>query len=1220
MRIAKIEMSGFKSFRDRTTLTLDGGINGVVGPNGCGKSNVIDAVRWALGEQRVKALRGGNMTDVIFAGSATSPAADTAEVKLAFVTEGDETLPSPYNRAREVVVSRRLHRSGDSEYLINGEKVRLKDVQALFLGTGAGLSSYSIIEQGAVGFIVTARPSERRDLIEEAAGISRYRSQRATAERNLQLTEQNFGRVDDLLGEVSRQVASLRQQAARAERYEVMTTEERRLGLRAWFHDRSQLQQQINASRLRAQESAIERQALDDSSAAEREALAILRYEREQLHKRFEAVVEQCLRVEAKQQLLTGNIDHGERDVIAAQDTLTENTKRMEQLEVRAQEAVTSRQRMDEQVAELEDIRPQQQQLVVLKQRLDAERSALHTASHQLAAARSRRHQSEQQLDRAQERLRGLQESRARLEERYLRAAEEIHAIEDDRAWAAQHMEEARLSALTAAEGFQVITHRQQAAAAEVARATQLTAERRAAERRASDAVIRLEATLKALEGVDKPADKGDKKAPSAASPAATARLIPLASMLDVPKAEERRLSAALDADLDALWVDPLSPVESLAALLRGESAPGRAPGRLLLLDAPADAAALAPLPLGVSVLRPPGVDDPSVAEAHRQRLHRWLSDRLNAVTFLDDEALLRRHQAADRPPLCERWVSDSGASLGCDGALRRPGHSSSNAMLERARQVRDTRAQLAQAREAADGAAAEIEQTRALEVQLRKTLSELDAALAEARDDHHEARAAVREAELRLQTQTERHTRCQRILDDIDEERDRLDADQQTTTQRQNSLRDELRTLQQDASDAETRHLDLQRAVQDLERDAHQAQMVMARLEAQRTARLEAQAQARRLEASVTEQLRHLHTEQTTLFHRIEERREQLTHDRVELHRTHEDAARARAARLEVEQNLQGQEAKLSEAESKLQAYEVRARALDTSLQDARVEHSRAEATVEVIDRQHSERYSISLTDAVAALGDALREPWQEEWRAQLDDLRQKLRRFGEVNTGAIKEYEEAQKREADLKAQRDDLQKAVDDLKEAIQRIDNTCRSRFKKTFDAVNASFQQIFPKLFSGGKAQLVLTDPDDLLTTGVDIVAQPPGKKLQILSLLSGGEKAMTAVALMTALFLLRPAPFCILDEVDAPLDDVNVTRFTRLLTELSQQTQVLVVTHNRLTMRVAQRLYGATMQRDGVSQLLSIKLDEFGPPPPILGASLAPAQRMLPESSVAAAE
>lgn len=1211
MRIAKIEMTGFKSFRDRTSLVLDGGINGIVGPNGCGKSNVIDAVRWALGEQRVKALRGGNMTDVIFAGSATSPGADMAEVKLCFATEGDETLPAPYNRASEVVVARRLHRSGDSEYLINGEKVRLKDVQSLFLGTGAGLSSYSIIEQGAVGFIVTARPSERRDLIEEAAGISRYRTQRATSERNLQLTEQNLERVDDLLREVSRQVASLRQQAARAERYEVMTAEERRLGLRTWFHDRSKLQQHINDARLRADQTELERQTLMEGSASLRENLAILRFEREQLHKRFETVVEQCLRVEAKQQLLTGNIDHGERDIIQAQETLTENTQRLEQLDVRAQEAIAARKRMDEQVAELEDIRPQQQHLVTLKQQLDTQRAAAQAVSHQLVSARSRKQQSEQQHDRAAERLRGLQEARARLEERYLRAAEEIHGIQDDLSWAAQHLEEARDAALVAQEALQVATHRQQSAAAESTRAAQIAKDRIATERKASERVIRLEATLRALEDLDAAASnkKGNttNHTSAAAQAAASVRRLPLASMLDVPKDQEKRLAAALDADLDALWIDPSAPQDVLSALLSGDTS-GK---RLLLLDSvEANKKPLPPLSLGISVLAPAGFDD-ATRERHRERLHRWLCDRLSQITWLDLGALLQRHSAGQRPAPGERWVSDCGCAIDHTGALHRPGASTANAMLERARNVRETRAALEDARKEAAAATADIEQTRALEAALRATYEGLTAALNEAREDAHETRSAQREAELRHQTQTERHTRCQRILEDIDEERERLDTDQHTTAERQKALREEIRTLQQELGGVEERHIDLQRQVQDLERDTHQAQMVMARLEAQRQARLEAQAQARRLEASLVEQIRRLHTEQTTLFHRIEERREQVTHDRAELHRTLDDLTRARAGRADVESQLQSQETKLSEVEIKLQKFDTEGRRLDASLQDWRVEQSRAEATVEAMDKQHIERYALTLPEAVQALGDFLREPWLDEWRTTLEDLRNKLRRFGEVNTGAIKEYEEVQAREKELQAQRDDLQSAVNDLKEAIAKIDNTCRSRFKKTFDAVNTSFQSIFPKLFSGGRAQLVLTDPDDLLTTGVDIVAQPPGKKLQILSLLSGGEKAMTAVALMTALFLLRPAPFCILDEVDAPLDDVNVTRFTRLLTELAQQTQVLVVTHNRLTMRVAHRLYGATMQRDGMSQLLSIKLDDYGPQQPLLGASPSQ-QRILP--------
>ena len=1108
-----------------------------------------------------------------------------AEVKLTFEVVADE-LPSPFNTPGQVVVGRRLHRSGESEYIINKSKARLKDIQSLFLGTGAGLSSYSIIEQGAVGFIVMARPSERRSLIEEAAGISRYKSQRRVSERNLEVTGQNLERVDDLYREVTRQVKSLKQQAGRAERYEALQLEERQLGLCAWLWERRALAARLVTAKRQAGAAEDERKKIEDGQRAEREHFAIARFEKEKLRKRQEEVVERCLRVEAREQLLKGNIDYAGKEIAQLRTSLEDDNQRLEMLAARSEESIASRARIEEQVTELEDIRPQQQRVASLKQSLSEDRQRLQSMSQHLSQIRHQKRGVETQLERVEERLRGLCEASGRLEERRLRVAEENHHIATDLAESSRDLEDATRVFDEAKEVAERAEERSQTLREENTRCVRGAEAARTQDRRANDRVIRLSATLRALEDVAQRDDLPRKN--QLAKIAARARRIPLAAMIDLPREHGLKLAAALEGDLDALWVDPNADAEALDALF--DSASG-IEQRLVALGAPVRGSVVG-LPLNITPLPPPGISDPAARAEAQARLGAWLQQRLGRVDFCEGD-LVPRWRAGERPEAGRLWVDARGRFLDSSGALRRAGLSAAEDLLERARRTRATREELVEARAHAEVAAEALQRANDEATAVRDLLEDANERLEEARAFLADARGMHREVSVRYEARLERQRHCERDLDAIEEESIRQDREQQTLEENQLMLQQERRTLHESQGELEQHHGQQQQSAQDIERDVHQAQMNLTRLEAQRQARLESLSQARRLESSITEQIRRLKMEVTSLTHKAEERREQLVHDRAELERAGGEAKSAKEERAKLDEVIQRCGTRLAEHEGNLQRADAQLRALASQREAASVEASRCEATVETLDRQNAERYDVSITDGRDEVKDILTHDFDEKQRRHLEKIRKQLRRFGEVNTGAIRAYTEAMEREKEIVEQRDDLLKAVADLKKAIGRIDQTCRKRFKETFDTVNQSFQEIFPRLFSGGRAQLVLTEPNDLLASGVDIVAQPPGKRLQVLSLLSGGEKAMTAVALMTALFLLRPAPFCILDEVDAPLDDINVTRFTRLLEELTEKSQLLVVTHNRLTMRSASRLYGVTMQRDGISQLLSIRLGEF---------------------------
>lgn len=1160
MRLTKLELQGFKSFADATTLAFDPGATAIVGPNGCGKSNVADAVRWVLGEQRARTLRGGKMDDVIFQGSSARRPVNVAEVSLHFDND-DGTLPVAY---REVVVTRRLSRSGESDYLLNGAPCRLRDIHDLMRGTGLGANSAMIIESRMVDALLSDRPDDRRELFEEAAGIGLYRDRRRTTERRLEETAVDVARLDDLIGEVHGQVRSLSRQRRRAERHAELT------------------------SRFRAV----------DVTLADRE-LAAAHVELDALSAALTALDERMPAAESAAQ------DAESRRTRAHADRTTAETQRAERARlVATQQEVAANLRGEIAVGE-----ERQRNARSRRQQADSERHDGEAAGGRIDAERTVAAEERARLDaelqetlaalsgaatREDEARRALAAARARLDagDAELRLLRDGAARADlDRAAAAREQEEItqRLTALAGertAQRARVATatgaterHATELAAAQTAAAaaTAVLAEARdaksaavAADATAGTELARAEAAVAALDGKLGTLEALERErvglAPAAARLLqertrfdAGAVLGPLSDYLSAGADDATVIERFLGSLVHAVLVRDHAAADAIRAW-HAEATPGP----LLLL--PADAAA------------PPSASrEGSLAArvAPADAARNWV------------EALLGR-------------VRDLGSGTAFEdahGAIWLPGAMSGVGPLRR-------RADLASVRSARDAAQDALERATERAAAARVAADAADRRIMAVAEVAAAADQAARTAEDRHADAERQRARAERDAREMDDTIGRLAARAETLLIQLDELRDATERATRAAAERETLAAAARVRVagaeqdQDAAREAHAARQVAR---AQYEARLHvATERERRLTeewGAATGRLAALRSELDTLS----------SADRTLL----EHIATWRA-------DLTARQAALAATEAQLAAAETAVRSADEAL-------SEAEGALDAAHRDGSalgeERHRVQLRHAELAGRDrAVRDRVQTEWRgswealvaacpaltaddatlrAEAAALREEIAALGPVNPLAIEEHAEELKRSEFLAAQRADLAAAQASLHQAIREIDATARELFLTTFHEVRDHFRQIFMTLFGGGECDLRLENSDAPLDCDIEIHASPRGKRTQRIHLLSTGERALVALSLLFGIFLAKPSPFCLLDEVDAPLDDQNIGQFVHMVNTFKAKTQFIVITHNpRTTTDAADAVYGVTMQEPGVSSFVSVRLRAADPPAP----------------------
>jgi chromosome segregation protein len=1154
MRLSRLELSGFKSFAGTVELPYEPGVTAIVGPNGCGKSNISDAVRWVLGEQSPRLLRGGKMEDVIFQGSTGRRPVNVAEVSLVF-DNSDGTLPIAY---QEVVVTRRLSRSGQSEYLLNRSPVRLRDIQDLLRGTGLGADAAVVMEAKMIEALLSEKAEERRALFEEAAGIGLYRDRKKSTERRLEETSADLARLEDLISEVQTQVRSLARQRGRAERYGKMIEERFGVALTLVRREIEDFDLSLGALGVRARE-------LAEALPAARSRLADAEREREtRVQARHTA---EARRTEVERRLADAKLEIGRLDsdlALAAERLGNAGQRRQTAVEERAQGERRAAQAEREREAAAAECAAADRDLATVQSELGARAGVEDDVRGRLAAQRTAVRDLEEVLQRRAEAARALEGERAALEregaelrEQLSRAAGERQAREVATKTATGRADTvAQRAAREAQEAVRAVEALQHARR-QVAALQEQEMDARATRRQTEAALAQLEARRDALNELDRervglaPAAQALLKAKQRFGDAVIG---PLADFVRTSRRDAELAERLLGEWLHAVLVRDASAIEAIRTW-HAEAQPGPL---VLLPCVPGPRLAADGHPLK-DELR---VDGPAAAWVRALLAgHEVMSGgalrRANGAVFLDASTGTSAGPLQRRAELetLQQEVRDATAARDRAGAV-----------LDQTMQTLAA----AEAAFAAAGTAAEGARTAELEAGAEK--GEAERALIHARRQSEEATAQVERLTRRLAEVEERLGTLHAELQEREVERVR--ADEQLGAQRaglegleaqQEAARERRVRWQVEAAQVEAR---LTAARERVERAAAEA----GESREQAAARAEEIARIERDSASLT-------TQRAQWQDALQERRLAL----VEL----ETAAKEAEAHVGLaEADLAQGEGALDQARKALEALGEEEHRLQ--LERTEIE-GRRRGLVERVETEWRKPLDRLLAEAPEVAGDI-------EWlRQENDRLRGQIDAVGPVNALAVEEHAEEVKRLEFLMTQRDDLVAARNSLQQAAREIDQTAKSLFLESFGKVRDNFRSVFQTLFGGGECDVRLANEDEPLESEIEIHAAPRGKRTQRIHLLSSGERTLVAVSLLFAIFLTKPSPFCLLDEVDAPLDDSNVGRYVRLLAEFKHQTQFIVITHNPRTMQAADAVYGVTMQEPGVSTIVGVRLGQMEP-------------------------
>jgi len=1159
MRLSAIKLSGFKSFVDPTTLHLPTNMTGIVGPNGCGKSNIIDAIRWVLGESAASRLRGDALTDVIFSGSSGRKPVGSATVELIF-DNSDGTLLGEYAGYNEISIKRSVSRDGQSQYFLNGGRCRRRDITDVFLGTGLGPRSYSIIEQGMISQIIEADPEQLRSHLEEAAGISKYKERRKETESRIKATRENLDRVRDVRDEVDKQLEHLKRQARAAERWQEYKTEQKKkeAELKALTLREAQAELEGRSSALRGVELEIERLL-----AGQREREAKI----ETCRERHSAASEHLNAVQ-------GEVYRVGADIARVEQQIRHNREMAEQLGRAREQSARAHDEISEHIAadveQIEGLRAalsdHEPQLAALRESDEGTAEAAREAELRLTQWQS---QWDAYAGSSSEAAQAAEVERTRLD--YL----DRQCLEADRRREALQAERAAADLGELGRVLESLQDDHDGLREQVDTFTGTLDERRMAleqaleHERGTQALLsgrrgELEKTrgrLASLEALQQAAlAEHDGALKNWLDQAGIGHARRLGAALDVDPGWERAVETVLDGWLEAVLVE--AP-EALA----GELA-GLADADLTLLAQGGTSSATLARGLALHVRGPAAV------------LAR-LADVQTADTL--PAARVRLGQLAPG----ESIVTPEGEWLGPGFARIARGGGAQVGVLAREREIQVLQQRLEDLERQIEETSAGLDDGKLARIEAERLRDDAQRELYTAHRRLAELAGQLQSQRGRLGTAQER---IGRIETELGELAGKLDHDREQAREARGRLETAL-----------SRMGDLEQQRQAL--DGERRRLLEAREEARMNAR-EAREQAHQLALS------------------IESKRSQLTSLEQALQRLHGQLAQVEARKAEIAAQLESSHDPMAELDAERQTYLDQRLLVDRQLVEARkaledcdVELRRLEQErhlhEQTLNEQREQLANLRLNEQenklraqalVAAIGEAgfaIEEilatlPEQADlalWQTELADLGQKIARLEPVNLAAIQEYEEQSQRKDYLDAQLADLASALETLEGAIQKIDKETRQRFRETFERVNAGVQELFPRLFGGGHAYLELTG-EDLLSTGVSIMARPPGKRVTSISLLSGGEKALTAVALVFSIFRLNPAPFCLLDEVDAPLDEANVGRFSNMVGEMSERVQFIFVTHNKSTMEAARQLCGVTMREPGVSRLVQVDLAE----------------------------
>ena len=1161
MRLIKIKLSGFKSFVDSTTISFPGNLMAIVGPNGCGKSNIIDAVRWVLGESSAKTLRGDSMADVIFNGSSVRKPVGRASVELMF-NNADGTLGGPWAGYSEIAVKRVVSRDGTSKYFLNNSRCRRKDITHMLLGTGLGSHGYSIIEQGMISRLVEAKPEELRAFLEEAAGISKYKERRRETEHRIRRTRENLDRLNDLLEEVGKQISHLQRQARAAERFKSLKADQRRMEAELLVLRLSALQDDHASRRAHLEE---KRTGLEAALARQRATEALieeLRLELDERNRQHGDVRSRALELDSEISRLEQSIEHHRR--------LQQRQK--QDLKGIAGQLAQSRALSDSDRAVILRV---DRLLEELGPGLASARSAHQEALDDLRKAEQAWEASQEQWGQIIEKF-AEAEHRERIEDERLghlrahqqRLQEERRQLEEAQSGRSAERLEERLKELAAEE--KTLKYASEAASATLEGTWNQLQSLRESEastaRRLHEARQQLHeqrgrlASLEALqEAAAEPASEQVGDWLSASDWSSNTRY---ADALQVQEGWEMAVETVLGDYLHAVCVEGID-----------EAAPR-----------------LAQLTAGQVTLWDGGIAEDPAGRGPRRMLRHFVSgpavDRLlkgvRAAETVTEALTIRRRLRSH-----ESVVTRDGLWMGQQWIRIRRDADPQAGLLARAEEIKKLRKSIASSAkqvEAQDTGLAEI-RTELERIEAGQESAQADAGQCQQR--YAEVRNELESNRSRLEELLRGNQAGQRRIGGITEElRDLADREAQSLAALE-SARTRRKELAGTRAELEVRRVEHRRNLDESRVREDQAradvQDLSLRIEAEKSTRESAVGALDR----VRDQQDHLHRRRGELEAEVQAAVEPMAEERRVLEEQLQE-------KLKVQDRLHAARGAVEDVESRLRDSKFNHTEQERNVEAARQVAEEARLDVREVEvRMDSVGTELSGTgfDAGQMLESLPEDASVSSWETGLEKLQRRIRLLGSVNLAAIDELEQQSQRKQYLDDQFADLGKALATLDNAIRKIDRETRTRFDETFKAANAGLARLFPRLYGGGHAYLEL-DGDDLLTSGVTIMARPPGKRVSTIHLLSGGEKALTAVALVFSIFELNPAPFCLLDEVDAPLDDANVGRFAEIVSEMSQRVQFVLITHNKTTMESMQQLTGVTMSEPGVSRLVAVDIDE----------------------------
>jgi chromosome segregation protein len=1195
LRIKKLELIGFKSFKDRTVIHFDAGVTGVVGPNGCGKSNIVDALVWVMGEMSAKHLRGSSMEDVIFAGAEGYAPMGMCEVSLTLENDGGP-FPVKYLNHSEVMVTRRLHRSGESEYLVNKQAARLKDIHEIFMDTGAGSKGFSIIEQGAIGRIVTSKPEERRVLIEEAAGITKFKARKRESQRKLKATDANLLRLQDIISELKRQLDSLQRQAQRAERYRNLKKQLEDIDL--WIsskefvalHEKTetsqksfdeaqdrQLELETQVSQLEAQVSELRGGSLEGEKHIE-EFRVELKSNQDKVRER-----------ETQIQELRFEIEQAKRSKEMAGSLLGENQVREQALSREYNQVADQLKQIEIKAAELKEL------FETKKENYDERRSHIDEIDNSLSDKRRELLSLTGAESQALSRQGSLEEAVAGLEREVNQVRSVLDELQDKKQeFQSNHkkindqFEKERQLQMDILNDVDSLKEQKE----------RLQADYQEKEEQVVEYKDRLNEVVSRLYGLENLKDNFEgfqegvksvmfwqKQNLEALTPEQREEqksFQPLSEVVRVPEKFEVALESALGPQLQMLISKDesksLQAVDYLKQQKSGRSTFYSSGGESLQSHDNSEMSLLKNCN-GFEGLLSEVIEVP-------QKHQDVVESLLGQVAVVDNI-----RSGLDLRSQFPGWtfVTLEGDLISREGFIS-GGHQgdASSGVLKREREIDELRlakeewsGKLALATSVMKSVESQVKKIEESLVQAQKDKTEKEILVAGLKKDLERAENELRNVNTAFERQEKEMDQVLVRQQSKQSELAELILQINELTSKKEALSSDIEQL---TTDLETEKLgigDLQNEVTDLQVESAKKQQEL----------IGVRSEFERLERSlqdVREQMSKMSDESSKNSQFMSENQILMEEKKVELEVLMRKVEEQESRLSQMRNDFEESNANLYKLQEQLSSFQSEKNKQQSIMNESQLVLEQARMKEENLLNHIEEKYQKDLR--FIANEYAQRDGNIEESQTELKSLKEKLSRIGEVNLSAIEEYDELAERYEFLSKQYNDLTDAKSQLGKVIDRINRICSKRFKETFEAVNDRFQRVFPVLFGGGEARLILIEDPEKDEMGIDIVSRPPGKKMQSVSLLSGGEKALTAVSLIFSIFLVKPSPYCLLDEVDAPLDDANVMRFNDLVREMAKRSQIIVVTHNKYTMETAEKLYGVTMEEKGVSKMVSVDL------------------------------